>query len=166
VRDPDYDIRRGAGTSCAARARDRQGVCWARAIREGGDVDEVRVLVVEGDLRTRRALVRLVDAMVGYRVVAESAEPCDAADLARRHAPTVALVDLDTPGGLGGLSLTRELTALGVAVVAMSSASHSRHPSALAGAAAFHDKGGAAATLPEALARVASARGRGDRPAS
>ncbi|GAA3683866.1 hypothetical protein GCM10022237_48100 [Nocardioides ginsengisoli] len=129
-------------------------------------MDEVRVLVVEGDLRSRRALVRLVDAMTGYRVVAESAEPCEAARLARQHAPAVALVDLDTPGGLSGLSLTRELTALGISVVAMSSVAHSRHPSALAGASAFHDKGGAAATLPEALAKVASEHARGDRPAS
>lgn len=42
---------------------------------QGGDLDDVGVLVVEGDLRSRRALVRLVDAMSGYAVVAESADP-------------------------------------------------------------------------------------------
>jgi DNA-binding NarL/FixJ family response regulator len=129
-------------------------------------LDDVRVLVVEADLRTRRALVRLVDAMAGYRVMAESAQPREAARLARLHAPAIALVDLDLAGALGGLALIRDLAEFGVAVVAMSSEPGARSRAALAGASAFHDKGGPASSLLEALASAATTRARGSRPAS
>jgi DNA-binding NarL/FixJ family response regulator len=129
-------------------------------------LDDVGVLVVEGDLRSRRALVRLVDAMPGYVVVAESATLQGAVQLARLHSPAIALVDLDVTGPVGGLVLTRDLSALGIAVVAMSSEAGARPGSDLAGASAFHDKSGPTGKLPEALASAARSHAEGSRPAS
>ncbi|MCC6211294.1 MAG: response regulator [Burkholderiales bacterium] len=65
-------------------------------------------MLVDDHTLFRRGLAELLEGRGGIRVVAETGDPGEAPQLARRHAPDVAIVDLNM-APLGGLALIRRL---------------------------------------------------------
>jgi DNA-binding NarL/FixJ family response regulator len=117
------------------------------------DQGVVRVLIADGDTRVRAALRSLLSAAPGFDVVADAASAATALELAREHAPTVALVGIQIPEGLG---LVREVTGkLGIPTVAMSIGGNLRRPALAAGAHTFLEQDGSPELLLAALLAAA-----------
>jgi DNA-binding NarL/FixJ family response regulator len=70
--------------------------------------DQLRVLVADDDPMLRMALSEVIEAEAGLHVVAIAADAEEAADLAERHTPDVAVIDVRMPRG-GGTRATREI---------------------------------------------------------
>lgn len=68
----------------------------------------IKVMLVDDHTLFRRGLAELLEGRDGIRVVAETGDPERAPELARQHAPDVAIVDLNM-APLGGLALLRRL---------------------------------------------------------
>ena len=110
-------------------------------MRNGGR-DDVEVLVVDDDLRVRQALVRLLTAWPGFRVVGEAGDAEAAVRSAEERHPTVALVDVLLPDADTGLGLIDALShEIGAPVIAISAQSSVRGAALAAGAVSFVDKG-------------------------
>lgn len=84
------------------------------------DTPPVRVLIVDDDQRVRAALRAYLSAVPGIDVVGTADGPAAALDIARRHPPTVAVIDLLIPDAQDGLALLRTLTGMRIPAVALS----------------------------------------------
>jgi DNA-binding NarL/FixJ family response regulator len=71
------------------------------------DSPDITVLVCDDDAMIRDALREVLDAQPGLSVVALARDGVEAAALAGRHAPAVALLDVRMPGG--GAKAAREI---------------------------------------------------------
>ena len=69
---------------------------------------QLRVLVADDDPMLRMALSEVIEAEVDLHVIAAAADAEEAADLAERHGPDVAVIDVRMPMG-GGSHATREI---------------------------------------------------------
>jgi DNA-binding NarL/FixJ family response regulator len=69
---------------------------------------QFRVLVADDDPMLRMALSEVIAAEPDLYVVATAADAQEAADLAERHSPDVAVIDVRMPRG-GGSRATREI---------------------------------------------------------
>jgi DNA-binding NarL/FixJ family response regulator len=122
----------------------------------GEDSAPVRVLIADDDARVRSALRSLLSAAPGFDVVADAGRATTALELAREHAPAVAIVDILLPRAAEGLALLRAVSGdLQIPVVAMSIRGGLRGPALAAGAHAFLEKDGSPELLLTAL-RVAA----------
>jgi DNA-binding NarL/FixJ family response regulator len=68
----------------------------------------LRILVADDDPMLRMALSEVIEAEKDLHVVALASDAAEAADLAERHTPDVALIDVRMPGG-GGTQATRDI---------------------------------------------------------
>src|SRR2546423_1319495 len=68
----------------------------------------VRVLLAEDDVDVREALAALIETESGLDLVALAGDAGEAVELALRHRPDVALLDVRMPGG-GGPRATRSI---------------------------------------------------------
>jgi len=71
-------------------------------------VSQLRVLVADDDPMLRMALTEVIEAEVDLHVIAAATDAEEAADLAERHSPDVAVIDVRMPRG-GGSHATREI---------------------------------------------------------
>ncbi len=101
----------------------------------------VRVLIADNDARVRAALRSFLSASTGFDVVADAGSAAEALELARKHAPAVAIVDILLPTASEGLSLLRTMTGeLRIPAVAISIRGGLRSPALAAGAQEFVEK--------------------------
>jgi EAL domain-containing protein (putative c-di-GMP-specific phosphodiesterase class I)/DNA-binding NarL/FixJ family response regulator len=75
------------------------------------DVQRIRVLIADDEPEVRGALAELIGAEDGLRIVAQAGDADEAASLASRTAPDVAIVDVKMPNG-GGPRAAREILRL------------------------------------------------------
>jgi len=119
--------------------------------------EPIRVLIADDDHRVCAALSTLLTSLTGFEIVGTSATTDSALTLARRHQPTVALIDILFPEAPDGLGLLRTLTdELHVPTIAMSIDGGLRISALAAGATGFFDKDGTADMLIAALRAVVS----------
>ena len=111
----------------------------------------IRVVVIDGDARVRRALEQLIDAEAGMEVIAAVASAQDARVVLGRAAADVVLLDLLMPSVRAGLGLVGDLAGAGYAVVATSLAGSARAAAMEAGATCFIEKGPDPAALLAAI---------------
>jgi DNA-binding NarL/FixJ family response regulator len=69
---------------------------------------QLRVLVADDDPMLRMALSEVIEAETDLHVIAAASDAEEAADLAERHSPDVAVIDVRMPRG-GGSHATREI---------------------------------------------------------
>jgi DNA-binding NarL/FixJ family response regulator len=69
---------------------------------------QLRVLVADDDPMLRMALSEVIEAEMDLHVIAAASDAEEAADLAERHSPDVAVIDVRMPRG-GGSHATREI---------------------------------------------------------
>lgn len=120
------------------------------------DIPPLRVLIVDDDPRVRAALRAYLSAVPDIDVIGAADSPAAALDIARRAAPTVAVIDLLIPDAQDGLTLLRTLTGMRIPTVALS-IEHGLWASALAaGACQFVGKG----SSPDLLLAALRAAGR------
>lgn len=115
------------------------------------DIPPVRVLIADDDPRVRGALRAYLTAVPGIEVVGTAGSTGAALDIARRRAPTVALVDVLIPDARDGLELLHALTGLRIPTVALSMDHGLRARSLAAGACRFVGKGSSPDLLLSAL---------------
>ncbi|MGW3741621.1 response regulator [Streptomyces sp. NPDC005146] len=72
--------------------------------------DAIRVLIVDDQALMRAGFRALLDAEDGIEVIGEAADGRQGVELARHHAPDVALVDVQMPV-MSGIEATREIAA-------------------------------------------------------
>ncbi|WP_329450625.1 response regulator transcription factor [Streptomyces sp. NBC_01724] len=72
--------------------------------------DAIRVLIVDDQALMRAGFRALLDAEDGIEVIGEAADGRQGVELARRHVPDVALVDVQMPV-MSGIEATREIAA-------------------------------------------------------
>ncbi|MDX6362107.1 MAG: hypothetical protein QOC85_1110 [Streptomyces sp.] len=112
-----------------------------------------RILVVDRDRRVRAALRTLAHA-AGHEVVAEAADVPAARRAIAEQAPALAVVDPMLPTLSEGCALVRELSADGIAVLALSLRATARPATRAAGAAAFLTKNCTPEQVLEGLGRL------------
>ncbi len=116
----------------------------------------VRVLIADGDARVRTALRSFLSASPGFDVIADVGSAAAALELARTHAPAVAIVGIQLPGAPQGLSLLRAITSeLRIPAVAMSMRGGLRGQALAAGAHQFVEKDSSPELLLAALRAAA-----------
>jgi len=69
----------------------------------------VTVLVADDDTKVRQALVALVSSQESLQLVGAAADAQEAIELARRHRPDVAVIDVEMPRGGGARAVTEVL---------------------------------------------------------
>src|SRR5256885_12986439 len=63
--------------------------------------ERIRILVAEDDPAVRTALVGLIQAEAAFELVGEAGGAAEAVELAAKHQPDVAVIDVRMPGGGG-----------------------------------------------------------------
>lgn len=105
--------------------------------------EPIRLLVVDDDVRVRRAIVQTLCRERDLQLVGQAADIANALAAAERHRPRVALVDVLLPDARSGLSVIDALSRRhDCVVVAMSVADGQREAALTRGAAAFVTKDG------------------------
>ena len=117
----------------------------------------IRVLVVDDEAIVRDGLRAIVELESDLEVVAEAADGAEAVELARTHAPDVALVDIRMPN-VDGLEATRRLVALPAPphVIVLTTFDHNEYvyDALRAGASAFLLKDVRRGQLTDAIRKV------------
>jgi DNA-binding NarL/FixJ family response regulator len=117
----------------------------------------IRVLVADDEAIVRDGLRAIVELERDLEVVAEAADGAEAVELARRHEPDVALVDIRMPN-VDGLEATRRLVSLTVAprVIVLTTFDHNEYvyEAMRAGASAFLLKDVRRGQLTDAIRKV------------
>ena len=103
---------------------------------------KVRVLIVDGDARVRRALRRLIECAPDLTVVGEARSTPSATRLDLELLPDVVVLDLLPPQVPQGMQVLRQLRGRGRPVVAISRLGELGPPAMVAGAHAFLEKHG------------------------
>jgi len=116
--------------------------------------EPLRILVADDEGTIRAALSALLDLEEDLDVVAQAEDGRQAVELARRHRPDVAVLDLEMPG-LDGIAAVAELRRVapmcaGVVLTGRGRPAHLRE-ALEAGAVAFVAKGAPAGTLAEVI---------------
>ena len=107
-----------------------------------GPARELRVLIVDDDVRVRRALRDLVESSPDLTVVGAAASARRALLDDGEHAPDVVVLDLLLPRAADGFDVLRVLRSRNRAVVAISVLGSLRHQAVAGGAFAFLEKEG------------------------
>lgn len=135
--------------------------------RAGPPVRCRRLIVVDDHEVVRAGLVAVLSQEPGFELVGTASTGRDAADLARRVRPDVAIIDLRLPD-ITGNELCRELTSMlpDITVVVLSSylTEESVRDAISAGASSYVTKAAGIAELRAALARTAPGAGRSGAP--
>jgi DNA-binding NarL/FixJ family response regulator len=103
---------------------------------------KLRVLIVDDDVRVRRALRSLIDCSVDLTVVGEAGSTGSAKRLDLELLPDVVVLDLLLPQAMDGMCVLRELRRHGRPVVAISGTGELGPEAVVAGAHAFLEKHG------------------------
>ena len=103
---------------------------------------KLRVLIVDDDIRVRRALRSLIDCSADLTVVGEAGSTASARRLDLELLPDVVVLDLLLPQAPEGMQVLRELRGRGRPVVAISSMGELEAQAMVAGAHAFLEKHG------------------------
>ncbi|HEV2372757.1 MAG TPA: response regulator transcription factor [Streptosporangiaceae bacterium] len=116
----------------------------------------VRVLIADDDARVRTALRSYLCASSGFDVIADVGSAPAALELAREHAPAVAVIGVQLPSAREGLSLLRAITGeLAIPAVAISLHGGLRSRALAAGACQFVEKDSSPEVLLAALRTAA-----------
>jgi EAL domain-containing protein (putative c-di-GMP-specific phosphodiesterase class I)/CheY-like chemotaxis protein len=122
----------------------------------------IRVLIAEDEPSVRDALAALIQAEPDLELVAAAADALQAIELARKHRPDVAVLDVKMPGG-GGPRAARAIRAFSPQTRVTALSAYDDRASVLemlgAGAVGYLVKGTSAAQILEAIR--SSARGQG-----
>jgi DNA-binding NarL/FixJ family response regulator len=117
----------------------------------------IRVLVADDEAIVRDGLRAIVELEGDLEVVAEAADGAEAVELARRHEPDVALVDIRMPN-VDGLEATRRLLSLAVPprVIVLTTFDHNEYvyEAMRSGASAFLLKDVRRGQLTDAIRKV------------
>jgi DNA-binding NarL/FixJ family response regulator len=105
-------------------------------------VPKLRVLIVDDDIRVRRALRSLIECAPDLIVVGEARSTASAKRLDLELLPDVVVLDLLLPQALDGMGVLRELRGRGRPVVAISGTGELGPRATVAGAHAFLEKHG------------------------
>ena len=118
----------------------------------------VTVLVCDDDAMIREALREVLDAQPGVSVIALAGDGAEAAALAWRHAPAVALLDVRMPGGGPGAAREIRRRSPGTRILAFSAHDDADTVARMreAGASDYLVKGAPNAILIEAIRRLAA----------
>ena len=103
---------------------------------------KLRVLIVDDDIRVRRALRSLIECAPDLVVVGEARSTASAKRLDLELLPDVVVLDLLLPQALDGMGVLRELRGRGRPVVAISGTGELGPRATVAGAHAFLEKHG------------------------
>jgi DNA-binding NarL/FixJ family response regulator len=103
---------------------------------------KLRVLIVDDDIRVRRALRSLIECAPDLIVVGEARSTASAKRLDLELLPDVVVLDLLLPQALDGMGVLRELRRRGRPVVAISGTGELGPRATVAGAHAFLEKHG------------------------
>jgi len=103
---------------------------------------KLRVLIVDDDIRVRRALRSLIECAPDLIVVGEARSTASAKRLDLELLPDVVVLDLLLPQALDGMGVLRELRGRGRPVVAISGTGELGPRATVAGAHAFLEKHG------------------------
>jgi len=132
-------------------------VPWGPAILEAGDVEPLRVLIVDDHPVFLAGLKMLLDADHRTEVVGEAATGRQAIDLAAQVQPDAVVMDLDLPD-VKGIEATRVITRtsphIGVLVLTMFDDDDSVFAAMRAGARGYLLKGAAHADILNAVAAI------------
>lgn len=115
-----------------------------------------QVLVVDDDVRVRRALCALIESSRDLSVAGEASSGPAAYEANAALRPDVVVVDILLTSAADGLELLRHLAGTGRAVVALSIGDGLRAAAFAAGAVAFVEKGAGPDVLLETLRDVAA----------
>ena len=103
---------------------------------------KLRVLIVDDDIRVRRALRSLIECAPDLIVVGEARSTASAKRLDLELLPDVVVLDLLLPQAMDGMGVLRELRGRGRPVVAISGTGELGPRATVAGAHAFLEKHG------------------------
>ena len=73
-------------------------------------MDEIRILLADDHTVLRQGITQVLESQPDMHVVAQASDGAEAVELARKHQPNVALIDIKMPE-LDGLETTRQINA-------------------------------------------------------
>jgi DNA-binding NarL/FixJ family response regulator len=123
-------------------ARDEAPIVQETTPDDPRKAPKLRVLIVDDDIRVRRALRSLIECAPDLIVVGEARSTASAKRLDLELLPDVVVLDLLLPQALDGMGVLRELRGRGRPVVAISGTGELGPRATVAGAHAFLEKHG------------------------